>query len=274
LPKSKGNIINLESKICIQAVEKAGKKLKNFQENNIISGIKKWNKYEAGLVTEADLISEKIIIETIKSQSSFPILSEESAEEFSFSNDNENFWAVDPLCGTVPFSNSMETWGLTVSFFSSNNSSVGAIMCPSSDEIIYCDEKEVYKNGNIINPKPNFPEFEDMTICLEIESGKNWVNLFKNKLDWVRNFSYVNSFASAVYPGSQIIQGNLPIMAIYEISIEHVGGLMSIGDKLGIKSTDLEGNDLSVNDFKNKIPEWFLYGWPSAHSKLMDKIRK
>ena len=66
MPKSKGNIINLEVKICIEAVEKAGKELKAFQEKNVISNIKKWNKHEAGLVTEADLISEKIIIETIK----------------------------------------------------------------------------------------------------------------------------------------------------------------------------------------------------------------
>jgi len=272
LPKSKGNIINLEAKICIEAVEKAGKELKAFQEKNVISNIKKWNKYEAGLVTEADLISEKIIIETIKSKSSFPILSEESSEEFSFT-DNEIFWAVDPLCGTVPFSNSMETWGLTVSFFSSGHSSVGAIMCPSSNEIIYCDEKNVYKDGVILTPKPSFPEIDDMTICLEIESGRNWVDLFKDKLDWIKNFSYVNSFASAVYPGAQIIKGNLPIMAIYKISIEHVGALILIGNKLGIKSTDVKGNELNVNDFKKNTPEWFIYGWPDAHDKLMNKIK-
>lgn len=266
--KSKGNIINLESKICIEAVKKAGKKLKDFQDSNILSGIKKWNKHEAGLVTEADLMSEKIIIDVIKSHSSFPILSEESSEEFSFSDENEKFWAIDPLCGTVPFSNSMETWGLTVSFFSSNNSSVGAIMCPSSNEIIYCDEEHVYKNGSIFTPKPNFPEIEDMTLCLEIESGKNWIDLFNNQLDWVKNFSYINSFASAVFPGSQIIQGKLPIMAIYKISIEHVGALISIGNKIGIKSTDINGKELTIDDFKNNIPEWFIYGWPAAHSKL------
>ena len=245
--------------------------MKAFQDKNIVSGLKKWNKHEAGLVTEADLISEKIIIETISSKSSFPILSEESTEEFSFI-DNENFWAIDPLCGTVPFSNSLDTWGLTVSFFSSNNSSVGAIMCPSSNEIIYCDEENVYKNADILTPRPNFPEREDMTLCLEIEKGKNWVDLFKNELDWVKNFSYVNSFASAVYPGSQVIKGNLPIMAIYNISLEHVGALILIGNKLGIKSTDIKGNELNVNEFKNNTPEWFIFGWPDALENLMNKI--
>ena len=244
--------------------------MKDFQENNIAPKMKKWNKYEAGLVTEADLLSEKIIIDIIQSESSFPILSEESTTEFSFSKEN-NFWAVDPLCGTVPYSNSLDNWGLTVSFFSSNKTSVGAIMCPASDEIIYCDDKNVYKNEKIFSPEPKFNEVEDMTLCLEIESGKNWVDLFNNQLDWVKNFSYINSFASAVFPGSQIIQGKLPIMAIYKISIEHVGALISIGNKIGIKSTDINGKELTIDDFKNNIPEWFIYGWPAAHSKLRKK---
>ena len=145
-------------------------------------------------------------------------------------------------------------------------------MCPSSNEIIYCDEENVYKNADILTPRPNFPEIEDMTLCLEIEKGKNWVDLFKNELDWVKNFSYVNSFASAVYPGSQVIKGNLPIMAIYNISLEHVGALILIGNKLGIKSTDLKGNELNVNEFKNNTPEWFIFRWPDALENLMNKI--
>lgn len=62
-------------------------------------------------------------------------------------------------------------------------------------------------------------------------------------------------------------------MAIYKISIEHVGALILIGNKLGIKSTDVKGNELNVNDFKKNTPEWFIYGWPDAHDKLMNKIK-
>ena len=112
----------------------------------------------------------------------------------------------------------------------------------------------------------------DMTLCLEIEQGKNWSKLFQNELSWVNNFSYINSFASAVYPGLQIIKGNLPIMAIYKISLEHVGGLISIGEKLGLKSTDIFGNDLKPDNLINDVPDWFIFGWPKVHEELINLI--
>ena len=61
-------------------------------------------------------------------------------------------------------------------------------------------------------------------------------------------------------------------MAIYNISLEHVGALILIGNKLGIKSTDLKGNELNVNEFKNNTPEWFIFGWPDALENLINKI--
>ena len=43
-------------------------------------------------------------------------------------------------------------------------------------------------------------------------------------------------------------------MAIYKISLEHVGGLIAIGEKLGLKSTDSFGGGLSNEiDFFNEI---------------------
>lgn len=186
---------------------------------------------------------------------------------------SKEFFCIDPLCGTVPYSNNLTSWGLTVSFFSGNKS-VGAIGCPGINEYIYCDQENVYHNGEIYKPDISFPEMIDMTLCLEIEQGKNWSNLFKKELDWVNNFSYINSFASAVYPGLQIIKGNLPIMAIYKISLEHVGGLIAIGEKLGLKSTDSFGNNLNPDSLINNVPDWFIFGWPEAHENLINKINK
>ncbi|MBK66230.1 MAG: hypothetical protein CL769_04680 [Chloroflexi bacterium] len=262
-------MIKLESKICLDSVKAAGSELKNFQKNNNFKNIEKWNKFEAGLVTQADLKSDEIIKKIIKKNSNHNILSEESRDDFSLSSDK--FFCVDPLCGTVPYSNNLNSWGLTVSFFS-DNKSVGAIGCPANNEYIHCDDENVYFNDEIFKPIASFPEMIDMTLCLEIEQGKNWSKLFKEELDWVKNFSYINSFASAVYPGFEIIKGNLPVMAIYKISLEHVGGLMSIGEKIGLKSTDGFGNDLKTDKLINEVPEWFIFGWPEVHEKLIEKI--
>jgi len=254
----------------LSAVTSAGKELIDFQAKNYKS-LEKWNKFEAGLVTQADLKSDEIIKNIIKKRSNFGILSEESREDFN--PELDKFFCVDPLCGTVPFSNNLNTWGLTVSFFS-GDSSVGAIGCPGTKEYMHCDEKNVYLNGEIYKPDIEFPEMIDMTLCLEIEQGKNWHELFNKELSWVKNFSYINSFASAVYPGLQIIKGNLPIMAIYKISLEHVGGLISIGEKIGIKSTDKFGNKLKTDNLIDDVPDWFIFGWPEVHESLIKKINE
>ena len=112
--RNKGDIIKLESDICLSAVASAGKELIDFQNNNP-KNLEKWNKFEAGLVTQADLKSDEIIKNIIKEKSKHGILSEESREDFDASSDE--FFCVDPLCGTVPYSNNLNTWGLTVSFF-------------------------------------------------------------------------------------------------------------------------------------------------------------
>jgi len=269
MPKNRRDIIKLESEICFNSVAAAGNELLNFQKNNNFQNLEKWNKFEAGLVTQADLKSDEVIKKIIKNNSRYSILSEESREDFI--STSEEFFCVDPLCGTVPYSNNLNSWGLTVSFFSGNKS-VGAIGCPGINEYIYCDEENVYLNNEIYKPDIKFPEMIDMTLCLEIEQGKNWTKLFQNELSWVKNFSYVNSFASAVYPGLQIIKGNLPIMAIYKISLEHVGGLISIGEKLGLKATDIFGNNLKTDNLINDVPEWFIFGWPKVHEDLINLI--
>ena len=82
MPKIRGDIIKLESEICLNSVNEAGKELLNFQNNNNFKNLEKWNKFEAGLVTQADLKSDKIIKDIIKNNSNHNVLSEESREEF------------------------------------------------------------------------------------------------------------------------------------------------------------------------------------------------
>ena len=65
----------------MSAVTSAGKELIDFQAKNYKS-LEKWNKFEAVLVTQADLKSDEIIKNIIKKRSNFGILSEESRDDF------------------------------------------------------------------------------------------------------------------------------------------------------------------------------------------------
>ena len=42
-------------------------------------------------------------------------------------------------------------------------------------------------------------------------------------------------------------------------------GLIAIGEKLGLKSTDSFGNSLNPDSLINNVPDWFIFGWPEAH---------
>ena len=259
----------------MNAAKKAGYVLKNKHPKFLGDNLKTWNKDEVSLVTEADLLSEKEIISLIKEKDSKSIiLSEEATPIFQYPP-SKQFWAVDPLCGTVPFSAGLDSWGVSVAYISkSKKTSVGAIFCPVSNELIHCDENKVYKNEEEFSVSPKFPKIKDTTLCLEIERGENWVKLFESQLSWVKYFSQINSFASAVYPGIQVINGKIPLMVIYKISLEHIASLLAIGQKLGLCATDIDGNDLDIDNFQHKIPEWFVFGWPEPHNELMNIIKK
>ena len=42
--------------------------------------------------------------------------------------------------------------------------------------------------------------------------------------------------------------------------------------KLGLKSTDIFGNDLKPDNLINDVPDWFIFGWPKVHEELINLI--
>src|SRR5437868_1345154 len=88
------------------AREAGGLLLEKFGRN-----IKVSKKGDINLVTEADLASEKLIIERIKSH--YPqhsILAEESGEAVIIGGNNKWKWIIDPLDGTTNFAHGYPCW--------------------------------------------------------------------------------------------------------------------------------------------------------------------
>lgn len=90
------------------------------------------------LVTEADIASEKIIIETIRNV--FPdhaIVAEESHPEAQTA---EYCWIIDPLDGTTNFAHKLGIFCISIGFAIANEISVGVILNPISAEL-FCAVK-------------------------------------------------------------------------------------------------------------------------------------
>jgi myo-inositol-1(or 4)-monophosphatase len=87
-------------KVAVEAAKLSAKKLTKIYEKFSRADIKMKSSHE--IITEADLLSEKIIIKEIKKN--FPdhrILSEESGDD---DKKSDYLWIIDPIDGTTNFS--------------------------------------------------------------------------------------------------------------------------------------------------------------------------
>lgn len=100
------------------------------------------------LVTEADLASEKVIIQTIKE--SFPdhfILSEEVGE---LKMDSEYKWFVDPIDGTVNFANGIPLCCVSIGLEKNGEMILGAVYNPIMKEFFFAQRAKALLNDKKI----------------------------------------------------------------------------------------------------------------------------
>lgn len=101
------------------------------------------------LVTEADIGSEKIIIDTIRG--AFPdhsILAEESG----LSGASDCQWIIDPLDGTTNFAHQLSLFSVSIAFSLSGTVSAGIVLNPVTGELFTAiRDKGAELNGRPIN---------------------------------------------------------------------------------------------------------------------------
>ncbi len=104
-------------------------------------------KGEIDLVTEADLASEKVIIETIRN--CFPddkIITEEAGDDNSTS---DRIWIIDPLDGTTNFAHGFPFFAVSIALQVKTKIVLGAVFNPYMDEYF----EAVKGNGATLNKR-------------------------------------------------------------------------------------------------------------------------
>lgn len=108
-------------------------------------------KGDINLVTEADLASESLIVERIRSH--FPrhqILAEESGEAAISGNDGEHRWIIDPLDGTTNYAHGYPCFCVTIALESRGEVVIGVTYDPTRDELFTAEKGY----GSQLNGKP------------------------------------------------------------------------------------------------------------------------
>lgn len=108
-------------------------------------------KADIDLVTEADLASEAMIIERIKSY--YPkhsILAEEAGEAVVIGGDNTWKWIIDPLDGTTNYAHGYPCFAVTIALEHDGEIVIGVTYDPTRNELFAAEKGQ----GATLNGKP------------------------------------------------------------------------------------------------------------------------
>ena len=136
------------------------------------------------IVTEADLESEKVIIELIKKN--FPqdsILAEESSKEIKL---EERTWIVDPLDGTNNFAHGIPQFAVSIAFYLNGEAKLGVVYNPITNELFSAVENQGSKlNGKNIKVSQS-KSLKTSIICTGFYYDRG--SMMKNTLNSIEEF--------------------------------------------------------------------------------------
>jgi myo-inositol-1(or 4)-monophosphatase len=122
-----------EIEIAIKAAKSAGQFLKK-DKNNLNLQIKS-NPKDTKLM--ADIESEKLILDILNSQSTYPILAEEGGK--SSENLGEIFWVVDPLDGTANYNRNIPICCVSIGLVKNMKPLIGVIFDFNNNDLFIGD---------------------------------------------------------------------------------------------------------------------------------------
>ena len=234
--------------IMIKASEKASKVLiRDFGE---VEKLQVSNKGPSDFVTNADLKTEKIIIEELKrAKPNYSILSEEKGKE---TNKDSKTWIIDPIDGTINFLHGIPHFAISIALKIENEITAGLIFDPIKNEMFYAEKD---KGAFFNNQRMRVSKKNNLSECLFVTGGK---------IEFNYDFSYRKSGSAALdlayvaagrYDG--YFQKNLNIWDIAAgiVILKEAGGLIN---NVNISSTN-NINIIATN--------------PDINSKFMNKIR-
>ena len=138
------NSISANLNVMIKASEKASKILiRDFGE---VEKLQVSKKGPSDFVTNADLKTEKIIIEELKkAKPHYSIISEENGVENN--KDKNNTWIIDPIDGTINFLHGIPHFAISIALKSNDEITSGLIFDPIKNEMFYAEKN----NGAYFN---------------------------------------------------------------------------------------------------------------------------
>ncbi len=217
-----------------------------------------------GLVTSTDLEAENAILDVLKSESTFSILSEESGATLK---SGELKWVVDPLDGTNNFARSLPFFAVSVALMKGNESLVGVIIDVLQQKEFYAVKGEgAYINGTRIV----LPEFDnDYIPMLFLNHGyaESDRNKFKKLADMLASDFNILKLGTTALELCYIAEGAVDGFICSGDELWDFAAGIVIAQEAGYVFTDWNGNPWNGKD------DHLLICRPEIHARLLTVTR-
>ena len=158
----------------IKVVKKAGSLLKEFQKS-----VRLKLKDEIEVVTEADLLVEDFLKNELPKIYKTEVIGEESFAEGNVSLENQTYWLVDPLDGTLNFIHRLPWAGISVALMKGKEPVLGVVYNPFLEECFYAKKGEgAFLNGEPIKVSSE-KELENALLVTSFPGGCKRIGLKK-----------------------------------------------------------------------------------------------
>lgn len=99
-------------------------------------------KTDGSLLTEADLATQRALIDELTRIAPYPVLGEEMTEEEQqgiWARGQDGLWCVDPIDGTTNFVTGLPFFAISVALINKGRPQIGVIYDPQADEMFYAE---------------------------------------------------------------------------------------------------------------------------------------
>lgn len=201
----------------------------------------------SSVITEADLASEKTILETLMSgPGPYNIITEESG----YMDHGSDFtWVVDPLDGTSNFAAGIPWFGIIIALLHMDQVVLAAMYLPA-DDLMYMAEKGkgAHKNGKPIHVTPSSDLGENLMVYSfdyspDPEKTKSEMELMARLTSRVRNIRSTNSLYDFCY----MTDGRLGAAINQTTKIWDIAGPWLIIREAGGVVCDINGHEITFD---------------------------
>ena len=228
-------------------------------------------KSKKDVVTRADIASEKLIVEGIRSVFPTHCIRTEEAGVIE-GEDPRYLWIIDPVDGTVNFSRGIPLWGISIALHFEGKPLVAAINLPKLGELYTASKGGgAFMNGNPIHVSRESDSIHAIVSNGDFNVGDVAKINEQNSRNFAREaeaFERVKCLGSAVVEGCFTACGRIDCFVMTMSYPWDIAAIALMVEEAGGKSTRIDGQPLEFVDAEQAV---FTNGL--LHQNLVDILK-